>query len=356
MVATGSDIKFSVITPAYNVENYIQRCVESVNKQKYKRFEHIVVDDGSLDDTYKICERLASENENLKILQQNNSGAGAARNKAIMSAKGEWLVFLDADDILDEMALQELDYLTDISNDIDVVLFRFDIFNERTIRKMVSHRDMQREMYPQIFSGEKLWNLFFTDNRVGGAVCNKTVRREYIIANNLFFPEYRAREDAFWFRKMMMHGAKCLYSKNVLYHQCMRYGSVEQSKYNQSFVEYMHIHSETYDYIKKTYPQLVGAALEVCIKSKIKSLELIRADGLHRKYASDYLNIKNELGKDIKMTAVKNVDCRLTKLARMAIDDDVGWKIKCINLGLKRRGTRLKRFLYAELFKEKRKL
>lgn len=88
----------SVITPAYNSEKYIKEAVESVASQTISVYEHIIVDDGSTDDTLKILKELSKKYKNIKILTQANQGAGIARNKGIQESSGRYIAFLDSDD------------------------------------------------------------------------------------------------------------------------------------------------------------------------------------------------------------------------------------------------------------------
>jgi len=89
------NIKISVIIPAYNVEKYINRSINSVLNQSFKPFEIIIVDDGSTDDTKKILEKF---NDKIVYIYQENSGSSSARNLGIAKAKGDWIAFLDSDD------------------------------------------------------------------------------------------------------------------------------------------------------------------------------------------------------------------------------------------------------------------
>ncbi|RUO30015.1 glycosyl transferase [Aliidiomarina sedimenti] len=91
-------MKVSIVTPVYNASATIERCVKSVTVSEEFEIEHIVVDDGSTDDTYDALIRLASAIPHLRIIRQNNAGAGAARNLAIEKATGKYIMFLDADD------------------------------------------------------------------------------------------------------------------------------------------------------------------------------------------------------------------------------------------------------------------
>ncbi len=104
-------MKISVIIPAYNAENTIEECINSVINQSYKDIEIIVIDDGSLDNTSKIINKIAEKNKNLKIIKQKNQGASVARNTGIQNASGEFIMFIDADDaILPKMIETLVDY------------------------------------------------------------------------------------------------------------------------------------------------------------------------------------------------------------------------------------------------------
>ena len=90
---------FSVIIPVYNCEKYLTDAVNSVRRQPVKDIEIILVDDGSTDSSGEICLRLADEDKNIKVFSQINKGASAARNTGLDHAAGEYVMFLDADDI-----------------------------------------------------------------------------------------------------------------------------------------------------------------------------------------------------------------------------------------------------------------
>jgi len=97
----------SIIVPAYNCEKYINDAIESILIQTYEDLEIIIVNDGSTDNTAKIIDNLAQVDSRIKVISQSNKGAGAARNKAISVAKGEFIAFLDSDDIMLEKRIQE---------------------------------------------------------------------------------------------------------------------------------------------------------------------------------------------------------------------------------------------------------
>ena len=96
----------SIIVPAYNAEKFIDKCIRSVLNQSYPNLELILVDDGSTDETGKICEEYASKDTRVRVIHKKNSGVSAARNMGLSSAIGEYVVFLDSDDWLDEDILK----------------------------------------------------------------------------------------------------------------------------------------------------------------------------------------------------------------------------------------------------------
>jgi glycosyltransferase involved in cell wall biosynthesis len=111
------DIKISVIVPAYNVENYIQRTLDSIINQTFKYFELIVVNDGSTDDTLKIIrEKLLKSNINYQIIDKNNEGVSIARNTGMKAAQGDYIFFLDGDDFIAEDCLDNM-YQALLKND-----------------------------------------------------------------------------------------------------------------------------------------------------------------------------------------------------------------------------------------------
>ena len=87
----------SVVIPAYNSEQYINECIDSVLNQTYQNYEIIVIDDGSTDNTVNLVKQY--NNEKIKLYHQMNSGSGAARNLGVKQAHGKWIAFIDADDI-----------------------------------------------------------------------------------------------------------------------------------------------------------------------------------------------------------------------------------------------------------------
>lgn len=97
----------SIVVPVFNAERYLPHCVESILAQTYKNWELILVDDGSLDRSGTICDAFAKQDSRIHVIHQENGGVSSARNTGIEYATGEWLVFIDADDSINSLTLEE---------------------------------------------------------------------------------------------------------------------------------------------------------------------------------------------------------------------------------------------------------
>ena len=113
--------KFSVVVPCYNVERYLQLCIESLSKQTLSDIEIILVDDGSPDNSGKICDEWAEKDDRIKVIHKANGGVSAARNDGMEIASGEYIIFCDSDDWLPENALESL-YNEGVRTNADVVI------------------------------------------------------------------------------------------------------------------------------------------------------------------------------------------------------------------------------------------
>ena len=183
-------MKISVILPVYNGENYIRTALESVISQKGDfEIELIVVNDGSEDGTQDIIKRFGSQYSNLKIIDQENRGLSAARNAGLDAATGDWLVFLDADDLLPDSSL---DFLCNL-----VRKKKCDVGTGRIIRKksFLKGKTFSRKFDEKtIGNKEVILKMFYqTDSRINCSACGKIFKKE--LFDNLRFPEGLYYED-----------------------------------------------------------------------------------------------------------------------------------------------------------------
>ena len=123
----------SVIVPVYNVETYLEECLDSIQNQTYTDFEVLLVNDGSTDRSKAICERYCKENRRFHLLNQENQGLSAARNTGVAASRGEFIVFVDSDDMILANYLETLMHY--MREDVDIVESQFTVSNEEFLAK-----------------------------------------------------------------------------------------------------------------------------------------------------------------------------------------------------------------------------
>ena len=123
----------SIIVPVYNVETYLEECLDSIQNQSYTDLEVILVNDGSTDDSQAICEHYCQTDKRFRLMNQTNQGLSAARNKGVEISTGEYIVFVDSDDVIKTNYLEKLmQYMTE---DVDIVESQFTVSNEEFLAK-----------------------------------------------------------------------------------------------------------------------------------------------------------------------------------------------------------------------------
>lgn len=186
----------SVIIPVYNAEKYLQACLDSLKEQTYRDFELICVDDGSTDKSLEILENNVQTNFRIRILQQSNINAGAARNKALDNARGEYLLFLDADDFFESNLIERITN-TILREKVDVIVF--DAYKFDNVTGIVKDANCIKEKYidehcrymPSNLSSH-IFNFHTTH------VWNKVFKRSFIEKNNIRFMECKRTNDLYF--------------------------------------------------------------------------------------------------------------------------------------------------------------
>lgn len=180
--------KISVIIPVYNAGKYIKKCILSVINQTLKDIEIIVVNDGSIDNSLKIINKLSKEYPNrLKIYTKENGGAGSARNLGLEKAKGEFIKFVDADDYLDKNILEKM-YNIAKENNVSLVRGNYKtILGFIRIKDKCSWSDIN---YNKIVDVKKNKDYIVTET---SGIGNKLIKRDLI--GDLRFPESTKWED-----------------------------------------------------------------------------------------------------------------------------------------------------------------
>ena len=185
----------SVIIPVYNVEKYLRRCLDSVIAQTYQNLEIICVDDGSVDESGKICDQYAVRDARIKVIHQENQGVSAARNRGLDAAEGEYIAFVDSDDyILEDMYKKMLDMLLNYNVDLCVCQWQYEFSDGRQV---VKKKNIDPTIYGRKTSLEFARFLYRGnyENGVVVAAVNKLYRRALL--DTIHFEGRIHEDDAF---------------------------------------------------------------------------------------------------------------------------------------------------------------
>lgn len=219
-------MKVSVIVPVYNVENYICRCLESIINQTLKDMEIIIVDDGSTDNSINKIQLLVNANKNIKIIHQLNGGLSSARNKGLKHAVGEYVIFVDSDDWIEDDFLEVL-YNTAKREDLDIVCGGHQKVYAGKPKEIIKR---EKKLYDLgVVSGSELLlkQLEIKDYRV--EVWDDLFKREFLLDNNLYFAEGVLHEDELYTPSTLMVARRV----KVIDHQGYMYRQRENSIMNQ---------------------------------------------------------------------------------------------------------------------------
>lgn len=222
-------MQFSIIVPVYNVEKYLEGCLDSIINQSFKEYEVILVDDGSGDTSGEICDRYASRHDRIRVVHQVNQGLSGARNTGLDHAAGEWIVFVDSDDRV------EPDLLELLNDQISLCPADLYCYNARKVN--AQGEETERLLYAVenetvTFSGEKDRFAFFFDRfmqyQTGWEVCFRIFRRSLIEAHGLRFVSTREvfAEDYLFTFQYLLYAKRLRFLCNICYNYFQRDSSL----------------------------------------------------------------------------------------------------------------------------------
>ena len=226
-------MKISVILPCYNAERYLNACFESLFAQSMRDFEVIFIDDGSLDGSLVIARRCAGRDDRIRVFAQENQGVSAARNLGLSHARGEWITFVDGDDILPPDALETL--LSGAAEDVDMVVCPHETFDERGHARRVWP---ETRWYRQ--NGEQKKNAavlrLIEGDCVLNIMCGKLIRRALIEREHIrLVSGVKMAEDALFNLETVLCARNIAYVHHVAYRYRIHSASATGSRRNSEW-------------------------------------------------------------------------------------------------------------------------
>ena len=307
----------SVIIPVYNVEKFLNRCVDSILSQTYKNIEIILVDDGALDSSPQICDEYAHKDTRVNVVHKQNGGLASARNAGLKVAKGDYILFVDSDDWIKGNTVEELLNIA-IENQVDFVRFipvsagypdrpdgtPINFGTEDFMEEGVYNKGkMIKDIYPRLFVTPQL--------TMGPIVAawRSLYNRKFLVDNNLYFDEeVKYSEDAIFSAKVVYNSNKFYYIKGGYYYNYF----YNTSSITKSFKK------DRWDICK-----ILSSTLKKEFENK-KDYDFSKQ--LH---LEDIYNVLNALGQNTHIESFKE---RYTYIKNIFNDDFTKQSMKYINL------------------------
>ena len=241
--------KISVIVPVYNVEAYLERCVESILQQTYANFELILINDGSADSSGQICDYLASQYENIKVYHIENAGVSNARNMGIQLATGSWVTFIDSDDFVTQ------DYLATLASAVEGENIGFVIAPLHHIKNGIVTDLPPHSGKTELWSTEETMKELLMTTRTSFFPVAKLFKRN-LLADEKFNTHYHLAEDALFLTELLLK-TRCssVFIDKPVYYYDHREGSATTSV-NRYVFDTIEVYKQIIAQVSQAFPNL----------------------------------------------------------------------------------------------------
>lgn len=226
----------SVIVPVYNASPYLQDCINSILAQTYKDFELLLLDDGSTDSSLEICKSAADKDDRVIALHHENCGVSATRNKGISMSRGEYIAFVDADDMLADDYLEKLHYaiISQGSTTDCISICRFNkLFDNGEVFEYMEDLDELASIYYPLSA---VINAAL-HSRIWGCVWRMLIPKSLIVDNNILFENCHVREDQLFLFDVIANCKTVSLCDEIMYIYRHLSTSACHKKYKQNFAE-----------------------------------------------------------------------------------------------------------------------
>lgn len=247
----------SIVVPIYNTQDYLKECIESIINQTYKNLEIILVDDGSTDNSGKICDEFAENDNRIKAYHKKNGGFSDTRNYGISKATGKFIEFVDSDDMMSPKMVEILyDKIT--KSDADIALCSHFVLKgskykqDATDGKTINYTNMNDVVINSqnddiIYTGLEATKEFLLDDKIRAYVWNKMFKRS--LFDEIRFDVGRVYEDQLITPKLFLKAKKVVYSDIPLYFYRQREGSFMQSVTTEKKLKYINVALDMNKYV-----------------------------------------------------------------------------------------------------------
>ncbi len=280
-----SDELISVIVPVYNVEQYLETCIDSIQKQTYSHLEIILVDDGSRDRSGDICDNLAMRDPRIKVIHKENGGLASARNAGIKEAQGDYLGFVDSDDWIKSNMYEDLLNGILVSGADIAVSGRVLYYGVHYKKNLYTLKTVEVWKPKEAIARLLAWD------GIDSSACDKLYKKD--IFTNIKFPENRLHEDIFVMYKILGNVNKIIHIGDFKYFYRQRTGGITRTAYSHKKMDLLDAITEMESIILRKYPDLKEQLYAFCIVNvDIIIYQFRQSKRNKKKYKNDYERIE----------------------------------------------------------------
>ena len=305
MEKVSKDPLISIVIPAYKVEKYLEKCIDSVINQTYTNLEIILVDDGSPDNCPKICDEYAKKDSRIKVIHKENGGLSDARNKGIEIASGEYISFIDSDDYISQNYVEML-YENIKKYDSDIAIGGHKVlYDDGKIINRYTNEEF-------CISPKEALNKILYDDGIDLSAWAKLYKKD--LFENIKYPVGRLYEDSATTYKLIDLAKKVSVHSVPIYFYIMRSESITNNNFSEKKLDLITSTKEMTEYIQIKYPELKAGCDRRLIYAYLSTLTQLT------KSKVKYPKIQNELILFIKKNQAKILmDKRVPKRDKLGI-------------------------------------
>lgn len=240
----------SIIVPVYNVSKYIRKSLDSIVSQTYTNTEILLIDDGSKDDSGIICDEYAQRYSNIRVYHKTNGGVSSARNIGIKEAKGDYLTFIDSDDVV-EPDMLDIMYGNAKKYNTPFSCCKIDVYEQNGIKRILEIGKTG------LFEKDEILKGFFTDQNIKNHMYgpyNKLFHKSII--RDVYFKPYKLGEDLLFVFELLQKCDSVYIADYVGYHYLLRPGSAVTSAFSIKRLDYIYAAEEMLVVCKRSCPHI----------------------------------------------------------------------------------------------------
>ena len=240
----------SIIIPIYNVEKYLEKCIKSIINQTYRNLEIILINDGSTDESGKICEKYEDQDNRIVFINKKNGGAASAKNEGLKIAKGDYITFVDSDDYIADDYIETLVSMKK-KYDVEIAVGGIGLFYSN--QEPYYNKAVKEYKYSGI---EALENMLY-QNGLDTSACSMLLPKK--IAENILFPVGKYHEDEFTTYKYYTEADSVAVSTKTIYYYLQRENSIMHT-FGKTSMDELDAADNLVEECKKNWPFIIKAA------------------------------------------------------------------------------------------------